>query len=79
MGSLPDQGQCHCPYVYQDTDVHSMAQGQGVQEMGDVPDLPGEGSGNPDDVVGAVLFLVSDAADLVTGTTLLIDGGWTAQ
>lgn len=23
--------------------------------------------------------LVSDAADLVTGTALLIDGGWTAQ
>lgn len=35
--------------------------------------------GEPKDVVGAVLFLVSDAADLVTGSTLLIDGGWTAQ
>jgi NAD(P)-dependent dehydrogenase (short-subunit alcohol dehydrogenase family) len=35
--------------------------------------------GQPEDVVGAVLFLVSDAADLVTGTALLIDGGWTAQ
>ena len=35
--------------------------------------------GEPKDVVGAVLFLVSDAADLVTGTALLIDGGWTAQ
>ena len=35
--------------------------------------------GQPEDVVGAVLFLVSSAADLMTGTTLLIDGGWTAQ
>jgi NAD(P)-dependent dehydrogenase (short-subunit alcohol dehydrogenase family) len=35
--------------------------------------------GEPRDVVGAVLFLVSDAADLITGTSLLIDGGWTAQ
>jgi 2-deoxy-D-gluconate 3-dehydrogenase len=35
--------------------------------------------GQPEDVVGAVLFLVSDSADLVTGTTFLIDGGWTAQ
>jgi NAD(P)-dependent dehydrogenase (short-subunit alcohol dehydrogenase family) len=35
--------------------------------------------GQPRDVVGAVLFLVSDAADLITGATLLIDGGWTAQ
>jgi NAD(P)-dependent dehydrogenase (short-subunit alcohol dehydrogenase family) len=35
--------------------------------------------GQPEDVVGAVLLLVSDAADLVTGTTFLIDGGWTSQ
>jgi len=35
--------------------------------------------GEPRDVVGAVLFLVSDAADLITGTSVLIDGGWTAQ
>ena len=35
--------------------------------------------GLPKDVVGAVLFLVSDSADLITGSTLLIDGGWTAQ
>ncbi len=35
--------------------------------------------GEPPDVVGAVLFLVSDAASLITGSVLLIDGGWTAQ
>ncbi len=35
--------------------------------------------GNPEDVVGAVVFLASPAADLVTGHTLLVDGGWTAQ
>jgi 2-deoxy-D-gluconate 3-dehydrogenase len=34
--------------------------------------------GKPEDVVGAVVFLASQAADLVTGHTLLIDGGWTA-
>ena len=31
------------------------------------------------DVMGAVLFLAGDAASLITGTSLLIDGGWTAQ
>ena len=34
--------------------------------------------GRPEDVVGAVVFLASPAADLVTGHTLLVDGGWTA-
>ena len=32
----------------------------------------------PEDVVGAVVYLASPAADMVTGHTLLIDGGWTA-
>jgi len=35
--------------------------------------------GQPDDVTGAVVFLASPAADLITGHTLLIDGGWTAR
>ncbi len=34
--------------------------------------------GTPEDVVGAVLYLVSDSADLVTGTSILVDGGWVA-
>jgi NAD(P)-dependent dehydrogenase (short-subunit alcohol dehydrogenase family) len=35
--------------------------------------------GVPVDVTGAVIFLASPAASLITGTTLLIDGGWTAR
>lgn len=35
--------------------------------------------GEPEDVAGAVLFLASDLARHVTGTTLLIDGGQTLQ
>ncbi|HEV3022022.1 MAG TPA: SDR family NAD(P)-dependent oxidoreductase [Pirellulales bacterium] len=35
--------------------------------------------GEPMDVAGAVVYLASPAASLVTGTTLVVDGGWTVQ
>jgi NAD(P)-dependent dehydrogenase (short-subunit alcohol dehydrogenase family) len=35
--------------------------------------------GAPMDVAGAVVFLASPAASLITGHTILIDGGWTAR
>jgi NAD(P)-dependent dehydrogenase (short-subunit alcohol dehydrogenase family) len=35
--------------------------------------------GEPVDVAGAVVYLASPASGLVTGTTLMVDGGWTAR
>jgi NAD(P)-dependent dehydrogenase (short-subunit alcohol dehydrogenase family) len=35
--------------------------------------------GEPADVTGAVVFLASPAASLITGHTLMVDGGWTAR
>ena len=35
--------------------------------------------GEIEDIMGAVQFLAGDAAGLVTGTSLLVDGGWTAD
>ncbi|MFN3265589.1 MAG: SDR family NAD(P)-dependent oxidoreductase [Deinococcales bacterium] len=35
--------------------------------------------GTPEDVAQAVVFLASSSAKMITGTSLLVDGGWTAK
>jgi len=32
-----------------------------------------------EDVIGGVIYLASEASNMVTGHVLLIDGGWTAH
>jgi len=40
--------------------------------------IPMRRIGDPEDVTGAVIYLASNASDLVTGATILVDGGWVA-
>jgi NAD(P)-dependent dehydrogenase (short-subunit alcohol dehydrogenase family) len=41
--------------------------------------IPAGRVGQPEDVAAAVVFAASPAASLITGTSLVVDGGWTAQ
>ena len=41
--------------------------------------IPAGRVGQPEEVAAAVVFAASPAASLMTGTSLVVDGGWTAQ
>jgi NAD(P)-dependent dehydrogenase (short-subunit alcohol dehydrogenase family) len=41
-----------------------------------IPQIPLGRMGQPEDMVGAILFLASDEALWVTGSTLTVDGGY---
>lgn len=41
--------------------------------------IPANRWGDPSDLAGAAIFLMSDAAQYVNGTTITVDGGWMAR
>jgi NAD(P)-dependent dehydrogenase (short-subunit alcohol dehydrogenase family) len=52
---------------------------EGLGEEGVAAHIPLRRLGLPDDIAAAALFLASDAASWITGQTLVVDGGSTAQ
>ncbi|GAA1415372.1 putative short-chain dehydrogenase/reductase [Glutamicibacter uratoxydans] len=49
-----------------------------VADEGAFPNNPFQRVGKPEELVGAVLYLLSDAASYTTGAEIAVDGGWTA-
>src|SRR5688500_3746825 len=65
--------------TYVETNLSSEELAQPGVRAGLVSKIPIGRLGTPDDLVGAAVFLCSDAASFVTGQVLYVDGGRTAD
>ena len=65
------------PGVVETRFAAALVEDAGVQKI--LSRLPVPRAGQPEDMVGGVLYLVSDNAAYTTGTTLIMDGGMTLR
>lgn len=68
-----------CPGVIRTPMIDRTTHGDPAAEAQFIASQPIGRMGEPEEIAGAVLFLCSDAASLVTGQALAVDGGWVAQ
>lgn len=61
------------------TEMAAQLDEQTIEGRGAVENAHPLGAGKPRDVANAIAFLLSDAARWITGSTLVVDGGYTAQ
>lgn len=58
-----------------ETEIHDRSSGDAARVERIRPSIPMQRIGKPDDIAEAVLFLASDAAGYITGTSLRVSGG----
>jgi NAD(P)-dependent dehydrogenase (short-subunit alcohol dehydrogenase family) len=59
-------------WIYADTELGQQARARNMSR------IPMKRLGQPEDFIGAAIYLLSDASDWVTGQILYVDGGYTA-
>ncbi len=62
-----------------DTPMRQSGLGPAMESPSNINTIPLGRIGVPDDIAYCVLFLASDEASFITGSELVIDGGYTAQ
>jgi NAD(P)-dependent dehydrogenase (short-subunit alcohol dehydrogenase family) len=67
-----------CPGPFA-TDMNRQLMADPVKYKAFIEKIPMGRWGELHDIAGAALFLASDASAFMTGSTLFVDGGWTAQ
>lgn len=70
---------CIAPSLVQTRMWNQMKERMDESQIDTLQSLHPLGIGSPEDVAHAVTFLISDAAKWITGTCLVIDGGYSAQ
>lgn len=70
---------CVCPGVVTTPMTESLRATVGETNFSSIEAAHPLGLGTPEDVAKAIVFLLSDAAQWITGTSLRVDGGYTAQ